>query len=292
MESTIKIYVSCHKQFYVPSHEFLFPVQVGSARTSVSYPGMLRDDAGENISAKNPSYCELTAQYWAWKNETADYYGFFHYRRYLSFRQQALSRRQLPYFICRYPDSRTLFSLGFQPEHMRQLIESCDVVVPLGEEMHVPVMEHYRNGRYQFPEDLQLAADILREMHPEYSASAEEYLTGSVNYFGNLFVMKKALFFSYCAWLFPILEEFDRRKDTSGYDVQAGRVDGYLAERLFGIYYTQLKNTGACRCIELPRAHFERMAGSESSYLVKKAIHAILPPGSARRAFAKKILNR
>ena len=43
------------------------------------------DDEGDNISQKNKTYCELTAQYWAWKNEDADYYGFFHYRRYLAF---------------------------------------------------------------------------------------------------------------------------------------------------------------------------------------------------------------
>ena len=46
---------------------------------------MLMDNTGENISEKNSMYCELTAQYWAWKNLNADYYGFFHYRRYLNF---------------------------------------------------------------------------------------------------------------------------------------------------------------------------------------------------------------
>ena len=45
----------------------------------------LHDNDGENISSKNPMYCELTAQYWAWKNADADYYGFCHYRRYFDF---------------------------------------------------------------------------------------------------------------------------------------------------------------------------------------------------------------
>ena len=44
-----------------------------------------RDDIGDNISSKRNSYCEFTVQYWAWKNEVADYYGLCHYRRYLTF---------------------------------------------------------------------------------------------------------------------------------------------------------------------------------------------------------------
>lgn len=292
MKSIIRIYVSCHRQFYVPPHEFLVPVQVGSAGAAESFPGMLRDDAGDNISAKNPSYCELTAQYWAWKNEAADFYGFFHYRRYLSFRRTAPGRGRPPYRVYRYPDGKTLSGLGFEPEHMRRVIEPCDIIVPLGEEMRVSVAEQYRRGRHQSAEDLRLAVGILREMHPEFSASAEEYLSGSVHYFGNLFVMRKPRFFSYCEWLFPILSEFDRRKDTSGYGGQAARVDGYLAERLLGIYYTQMKKDAECRCMELPRAHFEGVAGPGSAYLMKKAVNSILPPGSARRAFAKKMFRR
>lgn len=51
---------------------------------------MLHDDEGDNISERNKTYCELTAQYWAWKNEEADYYGFFHYRRYLAFDRRSI----------------------------------------------------------------------------------------------------------------------------------------------------------------------------------------------------------
>ena len=65
----IRLFVSCHKPTRVPEHPLLVPVQVGAALARERFPGFLYDDAGENISPKNPSYCELTAQYWAWKND-------------------------------------------------------------------------------------------------------------------------------------------------------------------------------------------------------------------------------
>lgn len=61
------------------------PVRCGAVFDKRENVAMLGDDTGDNISEKRLSYCELTVQYWAWKNVKADYYGLCHYRRYLSF---------------------------------------------------------------------------------------------------------------------------------------------------------------------------------------------------------------
>lgn len=65
----IKIYVVCHKPSYVPENPYLYPIQVGAALVGKKLPGIRHDDEGDNISDKNKSYCELTAQYWAWKTK-------------------------------------------------------------------------------------------------------------------------------------------------------------------------------------------------------------------------------
>lgn len=35
--------------------------------------GYIGDNTGDNISLRNPNYCELTGLYWAWKNLKCDY---------------------------------------------------------------------------------------------------------------------------------------------------------------------------------------------------------------------------
>lgn len=55
-------------------------IQAGAALTDARI-GEFQDNTGDNISYRNRQYCELTALYWIWKNQKADYYGLEHYRR-------------------------------------------------------------------------------------------------------------------------------------------------------------------------------------------------------------------
>ena len=78
----VKVIVATHKKYYMPNDKLYLPVQVGaSGKNSIGYQ---RDDEGENISEKNPYYCELTGLYWAWKNLDVEYIGLCHYRRYFT----------------------------------------------------------------------------------------------------------------------------------------------------------------------------------------------------------------
>ena len=78
----IKILVVTHKKYWMPKIEMYLPIQVGLINKNDL--GYLKDNTGDNISYKNPNYCELTAMYWAWKNIDVDYIGICHYRRYFT----------------------------------------------------------------------------------------------------------------------------------------------------------------------------------------------------------------
>lgn len=81
----LTVLVCCHKQDFFHQGPGFLPIQVGKAISNVDL-GIQGDDTGDNISASNPNFCELTAQYWYWKNGNhTKYVGLNHYRRYFDF---------------------------------------------------------------------------------------------------------------------------------------------------------------------------------------------------------------
>ena len=75
-----KIYIAMHKPYAVPKDALYVPLQVGAEGKKPFCAA--RDNEGENISEKNPGYCELTGLYWLRYHADADVVGLVHYRRY------------------------------------------------------------------------------------------------------------------------------------------------------------------------------------------------------------------
>lgn len=263
-EPNIKIYVVCHKPSYVPSNPFLYPIQVGTALAEGSLEGMLHDNEGDNISEKNKSYCELTAQYWAWKNDEADYYGFFHYRRYFSFDPKLSRDDGWGNIAYDRITEEVIDELELYPEAMKDIITKYDAISVKGR--HYPrikeggvlldIYHEYGAVPFQHREDLDITLQVLEEKYPEFKEIAQSYMHSSVAHECNMFIMKKEVYHAYCEWLFDILFEVERRIDTTWYSVEEYRVMGYLAERLCGIYYIYLKQKEGIRTFELPKTLF------------------------------------
>ena len=269
----IKIFMCCHKQYEIIP-EMCIPIQCGSELNS-PVEGAVQDNSGENISEKNREYCELTAHYFAWKNVSAEYYGFCHYRRFFGRKNSS----ELPYLAVKKTEEIYFPS----KEQWQELISEYKVIVPRSEDMGISVKKHYCGARYHYPEDLKLFAEILGEKSPELIPSMEKYFSQNRQYFCNMFVMSREYFFEYCRKLFPILEEFDSRKTLHG-DFQSDRTDGYLGEIFTGIFINYLREQGM-KIAELPRIDAECSAK-------KIFLYRILPPESKRRFLAKKLLNR
>ena len=68
IQMSVKIYTMTHKKFDVPNDPMYVPLQVGAEGKEPL--GYVSDNTGENISALNCYYSELTGVYWIWKRQT------------------------------------------------------------------------------------------------------------------------------------------------------------------------------------------------------------------------------
>lgn len=224
--------------------------------------GMLLDNKGENISFKNKSYCELTTQYWAWKNQQADYYGFCHYRRFFSFSQKRLKEADCGCLVYPTFNERVREELQLNGYSMRRCIEQYDFLIAKGipvNALHAKsVYNHYEKAAELHIKDLEILLVIIREKYPELVDTADTYVQGKVFYPCNMFIMNRELFDWYSKMLFEILAEFEKRCDMSRYSREGYRTPGHLGERMVGIFYEYLKKKGGYRLGELQMALIEQ----------------------------------
>jgi len=207
----------------------------------------LKDNTGIHISEKNKSYCELTTQYWAWKNIEADYYGFFHYRRYLSFSEETFKEDGWGTVATPFLTKDLVKKLCLEPENIHQTVESYDCLIAKG----IPTMalngfrtvrEHYKGASELHVKDLDAVIKILERDYPYLKDAAQRYINGGIFYPCNVFVMKKELFQQYSELLFDILQKFEQESDMAAYSREGYRTTGHLGERILGIFYTYLKD--------------------------------------------------
>ena len=218
--------VATHKPYAIPEEKPYLPVQAGAAcHERLAYQG---DDTGENISAKNDLYCELTALYWAWKNVPADALGLCHYRRYF---WDPASRRPVG------------------EAELQALLNSAPVLLPK--------KRHYwiETGESQFVHahgqaSLDLLRTVVRELEPEYLPALERSLRKTAGHRFNMFVMRREQLDAYCAWLFSLLFETERRMAAP-----EPRILGFLAERLMDAW---VETTGVA-FRELPVHYTEKV---------------------------------
>ena len=88
MPKDIKIMIAMHKPYRAAQDDIYYPVHVGALGKEdfqvKAAHDIMPDSRGDNISAKNPNFCELTGLYYMWKNVSSDYLGLSHYRRYFA----------------------------------------------------------------------------------------------------------------------------------------------------------------------------------------------------------------
>ena len=218
----VGIIVATHKKYEMPKDDIYIPVYVGAKgkETILNYQ---RDDEGENISEKNPYFCELTGLYWAWKNLNADYIGLSHYRRHFS------CSRKLP------KDIEGRVCSAIKSDEVEKLLKEYDVILPKKRNYYIEnLYDHYKHTLYI--ENLDETRKIIEEKYPEYIPEFDKLHKRKSAHMFNMFIMKKELLNEYCTWLFSILFELEKRTDISKYDSFHARFFGRIAELMLDVW--------------------------------------------------------
>lgn len=245
-----KIIIAAHKEFSMPKNKKLyFPVLVGTFYNYKQGINYQRDDIGANISLKNPSYSELTAIYWAWKNlKNVDAIGLVHYRRY---------------FIKGWHFSN--INNVIDEQDIAKLLSKYDVILPKKRHYYIEtIYSHYIHSHHKEP--LDVTRRTIIKFYPSYLSSFDRVMSKRSAHMFNMFIMKKKYFNEYCEWIFGLLKYVEDSIDISNYSKQEKRVFGYLAELLMDVW------------IDKNRILFveNRWGMIGSQHIIKRATHLIL----------------
>ncbi len=228
--SNITIFVCAHKEVELPKHPYFLPIQAGAAIHD-PIKGYQPDNEGDNISAKNPNFCELTCHYWAWKNlKNVDIIGLNHYRRYFDF------QKKWPQFSAdkRFITTNEFLKKEYLFPDLDIILQKYDIILPVPRHWRVSNTEQY--GEYHIAKDWEVLRHIIKERSPEYIPAFEKAMDNSnisVGY--NMFITTWKYFDLYSRWLFDILFEVEQRISPSDDPIQS-RIYGYMSERLINVF--------------------------------------------------------
>ena len=228
--SNIKVFICAHKEVPLPQHPYFLPIQAGAALRD-HIDGYQPDDEGDNISIKNPHFCELTCHYWAWKNlKNVDIVGLNHYRRYFDFTRKWPQFSADKHFIA----TEDFLKQDYKFSDLEKLLQKYDIILPVARHWRVSNTQQY--GEYHIAKDWEMLRQIIKERSPQYIPAFEKTMDHSnisVGY--NMFITHWEHFNDYSEWLFDILFEVERRVPPIDDPIQS-RIYGYMSERLINVF--------------------------------------------------------
>ncbi len=260
------VMVATHKKYRMPEDPLYLPLHVGAegkvdADGNPLDFGYQKDNTGDNISIKNPKFCELTAFYWAWKNLDADFIGLVHYRRYFGYGKK----------------QKDPFRSILTDKQLQPMLRKYDVFVPAPQRYIIETLySHYEHTHYA--EHLDVTREVIRELYPTYLSTYDKVIKNRYGYMFNMMIMKRSLFDKYMDWIFNIMNEVENRIDDSQFEPFEARFYGRISEIIFNVWLQYQIDHGVIkksRVKTLPLVYMENInwANKITSFLKAKFLH-------------------
>lgn len=213
---SLALYIATHNQPIEQAPANTVPIQVGATLTDQRLCPVT-DDSGINISSKNREFCELTALYWIWKNDTHDTVGLSHYRR----------------------------TFQIDTDTIPEILTEHDIIIPPPYYFRCSLRDEYE--KHHIISDLSLLSATVERLYPEMSTALRDVLSRNMLIPYNMFITKRECLEDYCRVLFEILFSMESSLNCQHRSSYQRRVFGFLAERIFTAYVLEKElNTYTC----------------------------------------------
>lgn len=215
----IKLYIVSHKECNPYIDNIREIIKVGNSK---SFQTNIKDNTGDNITEKNPSYCELTALYWIWKNDkNSDIVGIEHYRRqFLSpkiqiFKNKYLDSLEIEEKLKRY-DAIVARKWYTKKSNLDESIKCSE------------------NHKY---DDFIILENIIKNNYNDYYNTYKNIIYNSKGFNPfNMIICNKEIYDNYCNWIFRVIEDVEEKIDVSNRTGNLKRVFGYMSEILLTVW--------------------------------------------------------
>lgn len=248
-KNKITVIIAAHKKYWMPEDPMYLPLHVGAEGKTDEKGnpldlGYCKDNSGENISTLNPSFCELTGLYWAWKNLDSEYIGLSHYRRHFSIKKK-----------------KTLQDSVLTQNEIQPYLGTIKLFVPKKRKYYIESLySHYAHTHYS--SQLDYTREIISKDYPEYLKSYDKIVKHTYGYMFNMLIARKELLNDYCEWLFDILfklQDMPNKPELSAYQE---RYFGRVSEIIFNVwldYQIESGRIGKKELMEIPCIHMEKI---------------------------------
>lgn len=253
MNNLCKILVTYKEKHDLIESDILLPIQTGRDVAEEQFVNMIGDNTGDNISAKNNEYSELSALFWAWKNYeqigNPDFIGHMQYRRHFILNDEYENQMETPLYqqfgysvkFVNSMDDNYIEAIGLDKTTIHNTLSKYDMVVVKKANMHYlkcnnakeDFLKNVPCARYT---DYYSLLNMVKKIFPEYKKQIDTLEQGPYRYFYHMFIMKKETFYEYMNFMFSVLFELEKEIDFTDRGTRGKRVMGYLGEFLLSLF--------------------------------------------------------
>ena len=135
-----------------------------------------------------------------------------------------------------------------------RFLQKYDMILPRKRQYIIETLyTHYSHTHYE--EHLECMRNILMEKESSYVPVFDKVMKRRSAHMYNMFIAKREICDAYCAWLFPLLMELEKRSDPGSYDPFQARLIGRVGELLMDVW-VEKNNIHYC---EVPVLYMEKV---------------------------------